>query len=394
MTRRASTSAARRTSPGAVPKAAPRAPKERGLIRGLVHRAVRDEKAPRVVRRTGRPPEPAVCERCGAVYRGKTWRAGERSRKTPLMGVTWTVCPACKQVAAGEYFGRVVLRGSFADTHEAEIRARVEKVAARARYTQPERRIVSMDRTGDGLEVLTTSQKLAHRVARALERAFGGETEYHWTEPHGELFAVWELEDAGRPAEAVPPHRRSRRRGRRAPIDLEIQTRSIGLDPRWRDLVEEESAQLAERFPELIRLHVTLRHASHHRRGAEEVSIVANVPRRALRASKRGPLMLEALHAVFGSIARELDRYHRTRRPFVKGPNPRVMGSIKSIFRDGGYGFIRLPEGREVYFHRNSVRSLPWKALKPGLAVELDLVEGADGPQASRVVPAGARRRI
>jgi cold shock CspA family protein len=363
------------------------------LTRGLVHRAVRDEKAPRVVKRTGRPPEPAVCERCGAVYRGKTWRAGERSKRTPLMGVAWTVCPACRQVAAGEYFGRVLVRGAFADAHEAEIRARVAKVAARARYTQPERRIVSMDRTDEGLEVLTTSQKLAHRVARSLEKAFGGEADYHWTEPHGELFAVWQREDAAPAGERVPPHRRSRRQGRRAPVDLEIQTRRIALDPRWRDVIEEEAARLAERFPELIRLHATLSHAAHHRHGAEEVSIVANVPRRALRAAKRGPLMLEALHAAFDGLARELDRYHGTRRSVSKGANPRLMGSIKRIFRDGGYGFIRLPEGREVYFHRNSVRALPWSALVPGIAVELDVEEGEEGPQASQVVPVRTRRQ-
>jgi cold shock CspA family protein/ribosome-associated translation inhibitor RaiA len=309
------------------------------------------------------------------------------------MGVTWTVCPACKQVAAGEYFGRVVIRGAFADTHDAEIRTRLERVAARARYTQPERRIVSVDRTEDGLEVLTTSQKLAHRIARALEKSYGGETEYHWTEPHGELFAVWERHDTGPLRSEAPPHRRTGRRTRRAPFDLEIQTQKVDLDPRWRDLIEEESARLAERFPEVIRLHVTLRHTLHHRRGVEEAAVVANVPRTALRASKREPRMLEALHAVFDSLTRELDRYHRTRRPFVKGPNPRLTGSIKRIFRDGGYGFIRLPEGREVYFHRNSVRALPWEALKPGLAVEVELEEGAEGPQASRVLPLGVRGR-
>ena len=392
MTRRASATA-RKPPRRAAPRRAPPAPKGKGLIQSLSRRFARDEKAPRVVKRTGRLPEPTVCERCGAVYRGKTWRAGERSRKTQLAGVHWAVCPACRQVAAGEYFGRVVIRGGFADAHDAEIRTRVERVAARARYTQPERRIVSVDRTEDGLEVLTTSQKLAHRIVRALQKCYGGDTEYHWTEPHGELYAVWERLDPGTPPGGPPAGRRPGRRPRRAPFDLEVQTRNIGLDPRWRDLVDEEAAALAERFPELIRLHVTLRHTPHHRRGAEEATLVASVPDRVVRVAKRESLMLEALHAAFGVIGRELGEYHRERRRFVKGRNPLVRGSIKSIFRDGGYGFIRLPEGREVYFHRNSVHALPWSALRPGLLVEVEVEEGLDGPQASRVYPAGDRRR-
>ena len=64
--------------------------------------------------------------------------------------------------------------------------------------TQPERRIVSIDTIesdGDALEVLTTSQKLTHRIAHELKKALGGRTSYSWSDD-GTLFATWELEPA------------------------------------------------------------------------------------------------------------------------------------------------------------------------------------------------------
>lgn len=266
-----------------------------------------------------------MCERCGAVYAAKTWRAGDRTLRTPLPGVRWTVCPACRQVAEGEYFGRVVIRGAFAEAHDREIRARVTGVARRAAHTQPERRIVSVDRTEEGLEVLTTSQKLAHRIARSLVKGFGGETEYHWTEPRGELFAVWERVDPGT-AQALPAERsRARRRGRRAGLDLEIQTRRIDLDPRWRDHVEEEAARFADRFPELIRIHVTLSHHPHHRMGTEEAALVANLPGRTIRITKRAEHMLDALRAVFHAALRTISEKRRARGRRGRARAPRTL---------------------------------------------------------------------
>ena len=67
---------------------------------------------------------------------------------------------------------------------------RARNVAARAAYTQPERRILSF-RTRTGLEVPTTSQKLAHRIARELEKAFHGRASLSWSDRDGRLTATW-----------------------------------------------------------------------------------------------------------------------------------------------------------------------------------------------------------
>jgi hypothetical protein len=106
------------------------------------------------------------------------------------------VCPSCKQVETGEYFGRVVVRGTYVRPNEDAIRRRIENVAARAGFTEPLRRIVEISRSGNDLEVLTTSQKLAHRIVRELTKAFRGRASYRWSDSDRTLFAVWERDAA------------------------------------------------------------------------------------------------------------------------------------------------------------------------------------------------------
>jgi len=57
--------------------------------------------------------------------------------------------------------------------------------------------LVSISPDGGDVEVLATSQKLAHRIAHELVKAFGGRASYSWSEDDGCLFATW------RPAAAI-----------------------------------------------------------------------------------------------------------------------------------------------------------------------------------------------
>ena len=85
----------------------------------------------------------------------------------------WGTCPGCAQAAGGEYHGRVLRRGATVAAQLDAIRRRIRNVARRAEFTQPERRIVSIEWDGNTLEILTTSQMLAHRIAHELAKAFG-----------------------------------------------------------------------------------------------------------------------------------------------------------------------------------------------------------------------------
>jgi RNA polymerase subunit RPABC4/transcription elongation factor Spt4 len=148
--------------------------------------------SPPVAQKQRPPKDPSVCDVCGSIYTAKTWRRNRTLPAKLINAAAWTICPGCKQAKSGEYFGRVLVRGSNASSNLEAIRARIANVERRAEFTQPERRIVSSKWNGATLEVLTTSQKLAHRIARELQKAFGGRARYNWSDQDGALTAVWE----------------------------------------------------------------------------------------------------------------------------------------------------------------------------------------------------------
>jgi len=155
--------------------------------------------------------------------------------------------------------------------------------------------------------------------------------------------------------------------------------------------IDARLARLGERYPKLIRVHVTLKHGRHHQHGAEEVDVVATYPGATLRAAKQEGEMRDALHAALDSLERELAQHHEERRHFGKAPGARPGGKIVRIFTDRGYGFILTEEGEEVYFHRNALHELDFEALPLGLPVEIEIERGERGLQASRVFPVGER---
>ena len=64
-----------------------------------------------------------------------------------------------------------------------------------------------------------------------------------------------------------------------------------------------------------------------------------------------------------------------------------MQGTIKRVVRDRGFGFIRSPEGQEIFFHRTSPQHLNFDDLKEGEAVEFDMERGDKGPRATAVRP-------
>jgi ribosomal subunit interface protein len=174
-------------------------------------------------------------------------------------------------------------------------------------------------------------------------------------------------------------------------MDVEIQTQHVAMQPEWNALVEERLARLAERYPRLIRVHVTLKRGRHHLRGVDEVDIVATCPGATIRAAKQEDEMRDAVHAALDALERQLAAHHEERRHFAKPPGPRPAGTITRLFADRGYGFIVTDDGEEVYFHRNALHELSFASLQVGLPVEFEIERGERGPQASRVFPAGER---
>jgi hypothetical protein len=172
--------------------------------RTLAERRTRSHQAP-VSHAPRAPSGLTCCERCGVVFSRKTWRRSRRRTTHALLrGARWGLCPACRQADAGEAYGRVVLAGDLDAGRQEELRRRIRNVCARAAFTQPQRRLLEVRGAGTGLEVLTTSQKLAHRIAHEIAKAFGGTVSYAWSDGDGRLLARWEAPAAAAPSRRPP----------------------------------------------------------------------------------------------------------------------------------------------------------------------------------------------
>jgi cold shock CspA family protein len=64
---------------------------------------------------------------------------------------------------------------------------------------------------------------------------------------------------------------------------------------------------------------------------------------------------------------------------------------VARLFPEEGYGFLRTPEGREIYFNARSVLKNGFPRLRVGSLVRFVEEAGEEGPQASTVTP--LRRR-
>lgn len=168
--------------------------KGKGLIRSLNRKGASFNSKPAVARKGGAFKEPSMCERCGALYQRSRWQRAGRLNADVLERAAWVECPACEQAKDGLAYGKVVISGDFARDHLELIRRRISNVERRATFTQPERKVLSADWDGKKFEVLTTSQKLAHRIARELEKLFGGRAKYSWAGDDGSLYATWSAE--------------------------------------------------------------------------------------------------------------------------------------------------------------------------------------------------------
>ncbi|WJW76419.1 HPF/RaiA family ribosome-associated protein [Thiohalobacter sp. IOR34] len=135
----------------------------------------------------------------------------------------------------------------------------------------------------------------------------------------------------------------------------------------------------------------------HHRQGnLYQVKIDLTVPGTELAVSQdpgKNHAHEDAYVAVrdaFDSMRRELEDYVRRRKGKVKHHEPPPEGRISQLHPEQDYGMIETPDGREIYFHRNSVIDADFDRLEIGMRVIFCEEAGEQGPQASTVHVKGA----
>jgi ribosomal subunit interface protein len=92
-----------------------------------------------------------------------------------------------------------------------------------------------------------------------------------------------------------------------------------------------------------------------------------------------------AVRDAFKAARRQLQDRMRVQRGDVKPHPAEPHGKILSLDPSRDCGRIETADGREIYFHRNSVLNEGFDQLKPGVEVRFSEEQGDDGPQASTV---------
>lgn len=88
----------------------------------------------------------------------------------------------------------------------------------------------------------------------------------------------------------------------------------------------------------------------------------------------------------FIAARKQLKKLVEMQREEVKvHPEQEVRAIITTLNKEAGFGYITTVNGRELYFHRNSVVNEDFEKLEPGRGVRFYEEMGDKGPQASTV---------
>lgn len=165
----------------------------------------------------------------------------------------------------------------------------------------------------------------------------------------------------------------------------------------------QEKADKLDRFSEHImacRVVVEAPHQHHHKGNLFKVSVDITLPGGEIYASRSTDKhhahedVYVAIRDAFDAAKRQLEDYMREMRQDVKTHAPPPHGKVLRLFPEKDYGIIESADGREIYFHRNSVINFPYDDLSVGTEVRFDEGRGDEGPQATTVAVLGKHHII
>ncbi|MGZ3416401.1 MAG: cold shock domain-containing protein [Polyangiales bacterium] len=184
-------------------------------------------------------------------------------------------------------------------------------------------------------------------------------------------------------------------------LPLQITYRDIESSPAISDHVRRHSEKLDTFCDRIMSCRVALEAPNRytHKGKQYRVRLDVKVPNKelvAIHAPMPDARIASDLYLVidvaFAKMIREVEAYNRMSRWEVKRHSGTPHGRVSKLFFDRGYGFIEGTDGREIYFHQNSVLRHRFQALRIGSEVRFAEEAGDKGPQASTVEVVGPPR--
>lgn len=100
------------------------------------------------------------------------------------------------------------------------------------------------------------------------------------------------------------------------PLDLKIESRNVGMTPRWKAEIERRTEALQSDSLRITHARVTLTKNAHHKKGADnaEALVVITIPRRrTVTARKESKTFEEAIRAAFAAVEHEIEKIEEKR---------------------------------------------------------------------------------
>lgn len=177
-------------------------------------------------------------------------------------------------------------------------------------------------------------------------------------------------------------------------LPLQVTLRDISPSEAVEAYIRERASKLDLYCDGIIRCRVAVEAAARqHRKGRlYTVRVHLTVPGNELVVNRQAAEDLYvAIRDAFETVRRKLKNYARRQRGAVKTHVAQSHARVSKRFPDEGYGFLETPDGREIYFHCNSILNGGFDRLAIGQEVRFVEEQGEKGPQASTVVIVGRR---
>jgi len=176
-------------------------------------------------------------------------------------------------------------------------------------------------------------------------------------------------------------------------LPLQVVFRNMGHSPSIEEIIRKKVEKLEQIASNITscRVVVEMPHHNHRKGNSYVVRIDITVPQKEIIASTESSLdpankdFYAVLKQAFNAAARQLEDYTRERRRNVKTHEEQPHATVSKLFADDEFGFLATADGREIYFHANSVLDGKFAQLEIGSVVAFAEEMGEKGPQASTV---------
>lgn len=177
-------------------------------------------------------------------------------------------------------------------------------------------------------------------------------------------------------------------------LPLQITVRDVSLSGAVEADIREKATKLDSFYDQIMscRVIVEAPHRHQHQGVLYNVRIDLTVPGKEI-VVKHEPHedIYVAVRDAFDAARRQIEDFARRQRGDVKAHETPPHARVSKLFPAEGYGFLETPDGREIYFHRNSVLQGGFDRLSTGAEVRFSEEMGEKGPQASTVALIGKR---